>query len=122
MGTITDLYVAGKIGYAAGEHFAERLQSSAQNAQALYYSAADINNIRSAIYQKKKELVASSVTQDILNAIFTDPVIRLKKYCFVPRVLLFLPSKQICVLIILRAFWHIFRNFQYRMKWVRLCA
>lgn len=73
MGTITDLYIAGKIGYAAGEHFAERLQSSAQNAQALYYSAAAVNNIRSAIYQKKKEIVASSVTQDILNAIFTDP-------------------------------------------------
>ena len=73
MGNITDLYVAGKIGYAAGEHFAGRVQRSAQNAQALYYNAAAVNDIRSAVYQKKKEIVTSSVTQDILNAIFTDP-------------------------------------------------
>ena len=72
MGTLTDLYIAGKIGGAIGEGIGNRLAASVQNGAALYQDSSAVNNMRQRIYDTKKSIAASSFTRDILNSILNN--------------------------------------------------
>ena len=71
--SLADIYCAGLIGGAIGDAIGNKFAESVQKSAAVYRDSSAVNNMRSRIYETKKEIAPSAVTREILNAVLGNP-------------------------------------------------